>query len=252
MRRLCSGRVPPFPDRAPPQPTLVPARRPAFPPCCPTGHAPPCLPAMTSLSSSSGSGDGGGGSSGSGGGCSNSRCGAVRWGVSGGGQMQLHRRPRETLPPQQLREWYASRSGGGVSSGTRTAAVQLGVSSGGLVQLQQRPRETLTPQQLREWYDQRGASRSSARCPYVIRTVNRPAPCTICPAANLPHEPFPTHFPGADDYQLMDKVYSDILNLPEDGFNGERYVITFTDASTRYVWTGNMTNRFLAFTAFRT
>ncbi|CAI7830630.1 unnamed protein product [Closterium sp. NIES-53] len=50
----------------------------------------------------------------------------------------------------------------------------------------------------------------------------------------------------------MDKVYSDILNLPEDGFNGERYVITFTDASTRYVWTGNMTNRFLAFTAFRT
>ncbi|CAI7930299.1 unnamed protein product [Closterium sp. NIES-54] len=85
-----------------------------------------------------------------------------------------------------------------------------------------------------------------------LEPMNRPAPCTICPAANLPHEPFPTHFPGADDYQLMDKVYSDILNLPEDGFNGERYVITFTDASTRYVWTGNMTNRFLAFTAFRT
>ncbi|CAI7782808.1 unnamed protein product, partial [Closterium sp. NIES-53] len=59
-----------------------------------------------------------------------------------------------------------------------------------------------------------------------LKPVNRPAPCTICPAANLPHEPFPTHFPGADDYQLMDKVYSDILNLPEDGFNGERYVIT--------------------------
>ncbi|CAI7730615.1 unnamed protein product, partial [Closterium sp. NIES-54] len=72
-----------------------------------------------------------------------------------------------------------------------------------------------------------------------LTPVNRPVPCTICPAANLPHEPFPTHFPGADDYQLMDKVYSDILNLPEDGFNGERYVITFTDASTRYVWTGN-------------
>ncbi|CAI7764503.1 unnamed protein product [Closterium sp. NIES-53] len=85
-----------------------------------------------------------------------------------------------------------------------------------------------------------------------LKPVHRPAPCTICPAANLPHEPFPTHFPGADDYQLMDKVYSDILNLPEDGFNGERYVITFTDASTRYIWTGNMTNHFLAFTAFRT
>ncbi|CAI7867780.1 unnamed protein product [Closterium sp. NIES-53] len=38
-----------------------------------------------------------------------------------------------------------------------------------------------------------------------LKPVNRPAPCTICPAANLPHEPFPTHFPGADDYQLMDK-----------------------------------------------
>ncbi|CAI7923053.1 unnamed protein product [Closterium sp. NIES-54] len=85
-----------------------------------------------------------------------------------------------------------------------------------------------------------------------LTPVNRPAPCTICPAANLPHTPFPTHFPGAGDYQLMDKVYSDILNLPEDSFNGERYVITFTDAATRYVWTGNMTNRFLAFTAFRT
>ncbi|CAI7828646.1 unnamed protein product [Closterium sp. NIES-54] len=85
-----------------------------------------------------------------------------------------------------------------------------------------------------------------------LKPVNRPAPCTICPAANLPHEPFPTHFHGAEDYHLMDKVYSDILNLPTDGFNGERYVITFTDASTRYVWTGNMTNRFLAFTAFRT
>ncbi|CAI7820355.1 unnamed protein product [Closterium sp. NIES-54] len=85
-----------------------------------------------------------------------------------------------------------------------------------------------------------------------LKPVNRPAPCTICPAANLPHEPFPTHFPGVEDYQLMDKVYSDILNLPADGFNGESYIITFTEASTRYVWTGNMTNRFLAFTAFRT
>ncbi|CAI7881519.1 unnamed protein product [Closterium sp. NIES-53] len=37
------------------------------------------------------------------------------------------------------------------------------------------------------------------------KPVNRTAPCTICPAANLPHEPFPTHFPGADDYHLMDK-----------------------------------------------
>ncbi|CAI7782729.1 unnamed protein product [Closterium sp. NIES-53] len=74
---------------------------------------------MTSLHHSGGSGDGGGGSSGSGGGRTSSRCRAVRWGVSGGGQMHLQRRPCESLPPQQIREWYASRSGGGSSSGTR-------------------------------------------------------------------------------------------------------------------------------------
>ncbi|CAI7873845.1 unnamed protein product [Closterium sp. NIES-54] len=32
-----------------------------------------------------------------------------------------------------------------------------------------------------------------------LKPVNRPAPCTICPTANLSHEPFPTHFPGAED-----------------------------------------------------
>ncbi|CAI7917378.1 unnamed protein product [Closterium sp. NIES-53] len=57
---------------------------------------------MTSLRRSGGSGDGGGGSKGSGGGRTSSRCGVVRWGVSGGGQMQLQRRPRKSLPPQQL------------------------------------------------------------------------------------------------------------------------------------------------------
>ncbi|CAI7813605.1 unnamed protein product [Closterium sp. NIES-54] len=106
---------------------LVLASSPAFPPCCPTGRAPPSLPAMISLRRSGGSGDGSGGSNGSGGGRTSSRCGAFRWGVSGGGQMQLQRHPHETLTPQQLREWYA----------------------------------------------QRGASQSSARCPYVIRTGDR-------------------------------------------------------------------------------
>ncbi|CAI7854669.1 unnamed protein product [Closterium sp. NIES-54] len=124
---------------------------------------------MTSLCRSGGSGDGGGGSSGSSGGRTSSHCGAVRWGVSGGGQMQLQRSQRESLPPQQLREWYASTSGGGGSSGSRCAAIQLGVSGGGLVQLQRHPRETPPPLQLREWHAQRGASQSSARCPYVIR-----------------------------------------------------------------------------------
>ncbi|CAI7791000.1 unnamed protein product [Closterium sp. NIES-53] len=128
---------------------------------------------MTSLCRSGGSGEGSGGSSGSGGGRTSNLYGAVWWGVSGGGQMQLQWRQRESLPPQKLREWYASRTRGGSSSGSRCSAVQLGASGGGLAQLQRRPRETLTPQQLREWYAQRGASRSSARCPYVIRTGDR-------------------------------------------------------------------------------
>ncbi|CAI7847473.1 unnamed protein product [Closterium sp. NIES-54] len=74
---------------------------------------------MNSLCSSGGSGDGGVGSSGSGGGRSSSRSGAVRWEVSGGGQLHLQRRQHETLPHQQLRELYARRSGGGGSSGSR-------------------------------------------------------------------------------------------------------------------------------------
>ncbi|CAI7742448.1 unnamed protein product [Closterium sp. NIES-54] len=87
-----------------------------------------------------------------------------------GGQLQLQRRQHDPLSPQQLREWYARRGGGGGSSGDRCAAIQLGASGGGLAQPQRSPRETLTSQQLREWYVQRGTSRSSARCPYVIRT----------------------------------------------------------------------------------
>ncbi|CAI7773411.1 unnamed protein product [Closterium sp. NIES-54] len=59
---------------------------------------------MTSLCRSGGSGDGGGGGSGGGGGRPSSRCGAVRWGVYGGGQMRLQQRQRESLTPQQLRE----------------------------------------------------------------------------------------------------------------------------------------------------
>ncbi|CAI7828346.1 unnamed protein product [Closterium sp. NIES-54] len=147
---------------------LLPSLSQPLPPCMP-----PSLPAMTSLRRSGGSGDGGGGSNGSDGGHPSSRCGAVRWGVSGGGQMRVQQRQHEALTPQQLREWYTSRDGGGYSSGGRSAVDQLGVTGGGLQQLQRRPHETLSPQQLREWYVQRGASRGSAHCPYVIRTGDR-------------------------------------------------------------------------------
>ncbi|CAI7797949.1 unnamed protein product [Closterium sp. NIES-53] len=129
---------------------------------------------MASLRGSGGSGGDGGGSSGSGGvGRRSSLGGAVRWGVSGGGQLQLQRPPRETVTPWQLREWYASWCSVGGRSGSRRGAVQRGASGGGQMQLQRNPHETLTPKQLREWYAQRGASQNSAPCSYVIRTGDR-------------------------------------------------------------------------------
>ncbi|CAI7846462.1 unnamed protein product [Closterium sp. NIES-53] len=121
---------------------------------------------MTSLSRSGGRGDGGGGGSGGGGSSPSSRCGAVQWGASGGGQQ----RQSKSFTPQQLCEWCTSRGGRGGSSGSHSVAIQLGVPGGGLTHLQRCPRETLTPQQLHEWYVQSGASLSSTRCLYVIRT----------------------------------------------------------------------------------
>ncbi|CAI7902663.1 unnamed protein product [Closterium sp. NIES-54] len=84
--------------------------------------------------------------------------------------MQLQRRPRESLTPQQLREWYASWGCGGSRRSCRPRAGQLGASGGGRLQLQPRPCETLTSQQLHEWYAQSRGSLSTIRCPYVIRT----------------------------------------------------------------------------------
>ncbi|CAI7873652.1 unnamed protein product, partial [Closterium sp. NIES-53] len=79
-------------------------------------------------------------------------------------------RPRESLTPQQLREWYASWGCRGGRSGIRPGVGSSGASSSGQVQLQRRPREAISPQQLREWYAQSRGSLSPARCPYVIRT----------------------------------------------------------------------------------
>ncbi|CAI7823650.1 unnamed protein product, partial [Closterium sp. NIES-54] len=90
--------------------------------------------------------------------------------ATGGGQMQLQRRPRESLTPQQLREWYASWGCGGSRRRCRSGAGQLGASGSGQLQLQRRPRETLMSQQLHEWYAQSRGSLSTVLCPYVIRT----------------------------------------------------------------------------------
>ncbi|CAI5960053.1 unnamed protein product [Closterium sp. NIES-64] len=91
--------------------------------------------------------------------------------------MQPHRRLRESLTPQQLREWYAGWGcrGGGATTATTPAASTTG---GGQMQLPRPPRASLTPQQLREWYAQSGGSLSSVRCSYVILTGARTGqPC---------------------------------------------------------------------------
>ncbi|CAI7760849.1 unnamed protein product [Closterium sp. NIES-54] len=87
--------------------------------------------------------------------------------------MQLQRRPRESLTPQQLREWYASWGCGGSRRICCPGAGQLGASGSGQLQLQRRPRETLTSKQLHEWYAQSRGSLSTVRCSYVIRTGDR-------------------------------------------------------------------------------
>ncbi|CAI7745487.1 unnamed protein product [Closterium sp. NIES-54] len=92
-------------------------------------------------------------------------------------QMQPQQRARESLTPQQLREWYAGWGcrGGGAATATTTAAT---TTAGGKMQLQRRPRTSLTPQQLREWYAQSRGSLSSVHCSYVIRTGARTGqPC---------------------------------------------------------------------------
>ncbi|CAI7852865.1 unnamed protein product [Closterium sp. NIES-54] len=92
--------------------------------------------------------------------------------------MQLQYRPRVSLTPQQLCEWYASWGCRGGRSGSRPGVSSSAAACSGQVRLQSRPRVVLSPQQLREWYAQRDGSRGTARCPYVIRTGARTGqPC---------------------------------------------------------------------------
>ncbi|CAI7897031.1 unnamed protein product [Closterium sp. NIES-53] len=101
--------------------------------------------------------------------------------ATGVGQMQLQRRPRESLTPQQLREWYTDwgcRGGRAATAATAVTAATAATTAtaatgGGQMQLQRRHRESLTPRQLREWYAQSRGSLSTVRCPYVIRTGDR-------------------------------------------------------------------------------
>ncbi|CAI7928149.1 unnamed protein product [Closterium sp. NIES-54] len=97
---------------------------------------------------------------------------------TGVGHMQLQRRPRESLTPQQLREWYTGwgcRGGRAATAVTAATAATTATAAtgGGQMQLQRRLRESLTPRQLREWYTQTRGYLSTVRCPYVIRTGDR-------------------------------------------------------------------------------
>ncbi|CAI5490333.1 unnamed protein product [Closterium sp. Naga37s-1] len=62
--------------------------------------------------------------------------------------MQLQGRARESLTPQQLREWYASWGCRGGRSGSRSGVGRSGASGSGQVQLPC----PLSPQQLRAWF----------------------------------------------------------------------------------------------------
>ncbi|CAI5955776.1 unnamed protein product [Closterium sp. NIES-64] len=91
--------------------------------------------------------------------------------------MQPQRHLRESLTPQQLREWYA---GWGCRGGdaTPTSTPAASTRGGGQMQLPRPSRVSLTPRQLREWYAQSGGSLSAVRCSYVIRTGTRTGqPC---------------------------------------------------------------------------
>ncbi|CAI5936932.1 unnamed protein product [Closterium sp. NIES-64] len=83
---------------------------------------------------SSGGGGGGGGGGGSGGGGGGGGSGGAGRGStqrsgSGGGPRQQQQRSRETLSPQQLREWYAARQRGG-GTGPCTYVLRIGDRAG--------------------------------------------------------------------------------------------------------------------------
>ncbi|CAI7810093.1 unnamed protein product [Closterium sp. NIES-53] len=68
--------------------------------------------------------------------------------------------------------------------------------------------------------------------------------CFTCPEADLPHQPFVSHHnPSALAYTPLEKVYSDIPYTCESGQGAYNYVITFIDATTRYVWHLNLPNK---------
>ncbi|CAI5958195.1 unnamed protein product [Closterium sp. NIES-65] len=121
--------------------------------------------------------------------------------------MQPQRRRRESLTPQQLREWYAGWGcrGGDATPTTTPAASTRG---GGQMQLPRPSRVSLTPRQLREWYAQSGGSLSAVRCSYVIRTGTR----TGQPCGTRSHTPSRCFARLSDAWRT---VFGDEAELPD-------------------------------------
>ncbi|CAI5991354.1 unnamed protein product [Closterium sp. NIES-65] len=121
--------------------------------------------------------------------------------------MQPQRRRRESLTPQQLREWYA---GWGCKGGDATPTTTPAASTrgGGQMQLPRPSRVSLTPRQLREWYAQSGGSLTAVRCSYVIRTGTR----TGQPCGTRSHTPSRCFARLSDAWRT---VFGDEAELPD-------------------------------------
>ncbi|CAI5944490.1 unnamed protein product [Closterium sp. NIES-64] len=140
--------------------------------------------------------------------------------------MQPQRRRRESLTPQQLREWYAGWGcRGGDSTPTTTPAAST--RGGGQMQLLRPSRVSLTPRQLREWYAQSGGSLSAVRCSYVIRTGIGPAALATGEAAALGASESPAPGTGAAAALGASESASSGADLQDAG------VHQFTPASQR-------------------
>ncbi|CAI7855949.1 unnamed protein product [Closterium sp. NIES-53] len=158
--------------------------------------------------------------------------------------MQLQRRPRVSLSPQQLREWYASWGCRGGRSGSRPGVSSSAAACSGQVRLQRRPRVVLSPQQLREWYAQHDGSRGTARCPYVIRTGAR----TGQPCGTLGHaesrcfarlsDAWRTEFGDAaelPDWVELLRLRVDIYTLDYDAILTAMYALPTSDEDDCYL-----------------
>ncbi|CAI7799817.1 unnamed protein product [Closterium sp. NIES-54] len=70
-------------------------------------------------------------------------------------------------------------------------------------------------------------------------STSHPTTCTICPAAALTHQAYPSLESSTNRYKKLQKVYSDFIVLTFDGINGERYTLTFVDAYSCHEFRSN-------------